>query len=170
MHYKKPIRRNRWLAAALGAVVAADWTSKFLVQNHIRLGSNHAVVDGWVWLAHRENPGISFSWLRDLPDPVRIPLLVAAALLGIGIAGYIWHQSRDAVTRVAAALVMAGAVGNLGDRVMNGAVTDFIFIRFFPFVFNVADVAITVGAVLLAYRMYVEETRHRGGSTSAASV
>lgn len=168
MHYKKPIRRNRWLAAALGAVVAADWTSKFLVQNHIRLGSNHAVVDGWLWLAHRENRGISFSMFNDMPDAVRIPFLVAAALLGIGIAGYIWHHTRDAATRVAAALVMAGAVGNLGDRVMNGAVTDFIFIRFFPFVFNVADVAITVGAVLLAYRMYVEETRHRGGSTPAS--
>ena len=102
--------------------------------------------------------------------PIRRNRWLAAALLGIGIAGYIWHHTRDAATRVAAALVMAGAVGNLGDRVMNGAVTDFIFIRFFPFVFNVADVAITVGAVLLAYRMYVEETRHRGGSASAASV
>lgn len=169
MHYakKKPMTRNRWLALALGAVVAADWATKFLVQNHIRLGSNHAVVDGWFWLAHRENPGMSFSWLRDAPESVRTPLLVLAALVGIGVAGYIWSHTRDAATRLASGLVMAGAVGNLGDRVMNGAVTDFIFIRFFPFVFNVADVAITAGAILLAWRMYVEETRHRGGSTPA---
>jgi len=169
MHYTKKMGRNRWLALALGAVVAADWITKFLVQNHVRLGSNQAVVDGWVWLAHRENPGVSFSFLRDLPDPVRIPLLIAAALVGIAVAGYILVHTRDAATRVAAALVMAGAVGNLGDRVINGAVTDFIFIRSFPFVFNVADVAITAGAVLLAWRLYVEEARHRRGSTPAPS-
>ncbi len=159
--------RNRWLAAALAGVVAADWTSKFLVQNHIRIGGNHAVVDGWVWLAHHRNPGMSFSWLRDLPHDIRFPLLIAAALIGIAVAGWIAVHARDALTRAAAGLVMAGAVGNLGDRVMNGAVTDFILIRFFPFVFNVADVAITAGAILLAYCLYLEESRDRGGSTPA---
>ncbi|HEU4457003.1 MAG TPA: signal peptidase II [Longimicrobium sp.] len=162
-----PMTRHRWLAVALTGVVAADWTSKFLVQNHIRLGGNHTVVDGWLWLAHRENPGMSFSWLRDAPEHVRFPLLVIAAVIGIAVAGWIVAHSRDTLTRAAAGLVIAGAVGNLGDRVMNGAVTDFIFIRFFPFVFNVADVAITAGAILLAYRLYREESRDRGGSTPA---
>jgi signal peptidase II len=139
---------RRWLAVALAAIVAADWGTKFLVQNHLRLYSRHAVIDGWVWLAHARNPGIAFSFLRDLPEFIRLPLLVGAAALGI---------AEDAMMRVAAGLVVAGALGNLGDRVMNGWVTDFIQIRWFPFVFNVADVAITVGAVLLAARMIVAE-------------
>lgn len=159
--------RHRWLALALTGVVAADWASKFLVQNHIRLGGNHTVVDGWLWLVHRENRGMSFSWLHDAPDHVRLPLLIVSAVVGIAVAGWIAAHSRDTATRAAAGLVIAGAVGNLGDRVMNGAVTDFIFIRFFPFVFNVADVAITAGAVLLLYRLYVEESRERGGSSPA---
>lgn len=149
--------RPRWLALALAAVVAADWITKFLVQNHLRLYSKHAVIDGWLWLAHAKNPGIAFSFLRDMPELVRLPILAAAALIGIALASRIAWKTEDALMRVAAGLVVAGALGNLGDRVMNGAVTDFIQVRWFPFVFNVADVAITIGAVLLAARMIVAE-------------
>lgn len=147
------IPRSRWLALALFAVVALDWITKFLVQNHVRLYSRRVVVEGWVWLAHSPNPGIAFSFLRDLPGTFRLPLLVTAAVIGIAVAARMAIQTTDERVRLAAVLVMAGAVGNLGDRVMNGWVTDFILIRWFPFVFNVADVAISVGAVLLAIRL-----------------
>ena len=50
-------------------------------------------------------------------------------------------------------IVLAGAIGNLGDRLINGEVTDFVLVSFFPFVFNVADAAITVGGFLLAARL-----------------
>jgi len=151
------IRRSRGLALALVAVVAADWITKFLVQNHLRLYSRRALVEGWVWLAHSRNPGIAFSFFRDAPALVRLPLLVAAAGAGIAVAAGIALRTRDELVRLAAVLVVAGAVGNLGDRLMNGGVTDFILVRWFPFVFNVADVAITVGAVLLAVRMLFAE-------------
>ena len=147
------ISRSRWLALALAAVVALDWITKFLVQNHVRLYSRRVVVEGWVWLAHSPNPGIAFSFLRDLPGVLRFPLLVAAAVVGIAVAARMALRTDDEWVRVAAVLVIAGAVGNLGDRVMNGWVTDFILIRWFPFVFNVADVAISAGAVLLAGRL-----------------
>lgn len=147
------ITRSRWLALALFAVVALDWITKFLVQNHVRLYSRRVVVEGWVWLAHSPNPGIAFSFLRDLPGTFRFPLLVTAAVIGITVAARMAIQTTDELVRLAAVLVMAGAVGNLGDRVMNGWVTDFILIRWFPFVFNVADVAISAGAVLLAIRL-----------------
>lgn len=151
------LRHPRWLALALIAIVAADWITKFLVQNHLRLYSRHAVIEGWVWLSHARNPGIAFSFLRDLPDHLRLPILAGAALVGIVLASRIALQTQDALMRIAAGLVVAGALGNLGDRVINGWVTDFIQVRWFPFVFNVADVAITVGAVLLAARMIVAE-------------
>jgi signal peptidase II len=63
------------------------------------------------------------------------------------------RTTRDAWVRMASGLVVAGALGNLGDRLMDGAVTDFILVRSFPFVFNVADVAISLGAVVLAARL-----------------
>jgi signal peptidase II len=161
--------RSRGLALALVAVVAADWITKFLVQNHLRLSSRLALVEGWVWLAHHRNPGIAVSVLRDVPALVRLPLLVAAACTGIAVTASIALRTRDELVRLAAVLVMAGAVGNLGDRLMNGGVTDFILIRWFPFVFNLADVAITVGAVLLAARMLLAEPPHGGAATPVQS-
>ena len=161
--------RSRGLALALVAVVAADWITKFLVQNHLRLYSRRALVEGWVWLVHSRNPGIAFSFFRDAPPIVRLPLLVAAAGAGIAVAASIALRTRDELVRVAAVLVMAGAVGNLGDRLMNGGVTDFILVRWFPFVFNVADMAITVGAVLLAARMLLAEPPRGGAATPVQS-
>jgi signal peptidase II len=152
--------RRRWLALALLAVVAADWITKFLVQNHISLYGQRAVIDGWLWLAHARNPGIAFSFLRDLPEYIRLPILVGAAAVGIAVAARIAQQTGDALVRLAAVLIIAGAVGNLGDRVMNGWVTDFIQVRWFPFIFNVADMAITAGAILLAARMIFAEHAH----------
>jgi signal peptidase II len=156
------LARNRWLSLGVLAVLAADWLSKFWVQNRFHLGSQHAVVEGWVWLAHRENPGVAFSFFAELPDTWRVPLLVAASAIGVVVAAWILVTTHDAWVRIAAGLVIAGALGNLGDRVANGAVTDFILIRFFPFVFNVADIAITVGAVLLAARLMLEEQQQTG--------
>jgi signal peptidase II len=144
-----------------------DWLTKFWVQNRVAEGTRHAVVDGWVWLAHSRNTGVAFSFLRDLPEGFRLPVLTIASLAGVAVAAYILLRTHDRWVRVAAALVIAGAVGNLGDRLMNGAVTDFILIRFFPFIFNVADVAITVGAILLAARLMLEERREAAAAAPA---
>ena len=147
------LTRSRGLALALVAIVALDWITKFLVQNHVRLYSRRVVVDGWLWLLHSPNPGVAFSFADGIPAALRIPLLATVAAVGIGVAARIALRTDDEWMRLAAVLVMAGAVGNLGDRVMNGWVTDFILVRWFPFVFNVADMAITAGAILLAWRM-----------------
>jgi signal peptidase II len=66
------------------------------------------------------------------------------------------ESTTDRVARLAAAAVIAGALGNLGDRLLTGEVTDFVLVAFFPFVFNLADAAITIGGSLLAFRMAAE--------------
>lgn len=150
---------NRAVAAGIVVLVAADWLTKFWVQNRLHEGAHRVVVDGWLWLSHHRNPGISWSLLRDLPDPWRVPLLSALALAAMAAVFSILRGARDGWTRAGAALVLAGAAGNLGDRLQNGTVTDFIAVAYFPYVFNVADMAITAGAVLLAARMLVEGRR-----------
>jgi signal peptidase II len=62
-------------------------------------------------------------------------------------------KTPDRATKIASALMIAGALGNVGDRVWTGQVTDFVFLAFFPFVFNLADAAITFGGSVLAMRM-----------------
>jgi signal peptidase II len=160
------ISRNRWLALGIAGVVAADWITKFWVQNQVFYGSVRPAVHGWVWLTHRRNYGVSFSALALYDSPLRLPLLVLAACIGVAVAMHILRTSGDGWVKAAAALVIAGALGNLGDRLMDGAVTDFILVRFFPFVFNVADVAITVGAVVLATRLVRAEPADSAPSTA----
>ncbi|HEX8359611.1 MAG TPA: signal peptidase II [Longimicrobium sp.] len=147
------ISRNRWLSLGIAGVVAADWITKFWVQNEMFYGSVRPLVGGWVWFTHRRNYGVSFSAFAGYDSPLKTPLLLLAACLGVAVALHILRSSRDGWVKASAALVVAGALGNLGDRLMDGAVTDFILVRFFPFVFNVADVAITVGAIVLATRL-----------------
>jgi signal peptidase II len=160
------LSRNRWLALGLAGVVAADWLTKFWVANRLFYGSVRPVVDGWVWFAHRRNYGISFSTFAEVDSPWRTPLLALAACIGMAVALQILRTTRDAWVRVSSGLVIAGALGNLGDRLMDGAVTDFILVRSFPFVFNVADVAITLGAVVLASRL-VREAHSEPAPTTA---
>jgi signal peptidase II len=158
------VARNRWLAAGVVGVVLADWVSKFLVTNHIGFQETRVVLEGWLLVTHRRNPGMSFSLLADLDAAYRTPLLSLLALVGIALTVAIIRSTPDPWLRGAAALVLAGAVGNLGDRLLSGDVTDFIYFTFFPYVFNLADAAITVGAVLMAARLLFE----RGGDDDEA--
>jgi signal peptidase II len=144
---------SRSLAVAVIALIAADWGSKFWIVNRMALGETLSLVDGWLYFVHRQNPGVAFSLLADLPDVWRVPLLTIASVVGVLLFGRIIISTPDAVVRAAAAIVLAGAIGNLGDRLVNGQVTDFVLVSFFPFVFNVADAAITVGGFLLAARL-----------------
>jgi signal peptidase II len=148
---------SRKIAIGVIAVVLMDWVSKFWVATRMAIGESVALIDGWLYLAHRKNPGVAFSMFADLPDAWRTPLLSALSLIGVVLFAHLIVSTNDLVSRGAAAMVLAGAVANLGDRVMNGHVTDFVLMRHFPFVFNVADTAITLGAVLLVARMIVAE-------------
>lgn len=160
------LSRNRWLALGIAGVVAADWISKFWVVNRLSYGSVRPLAGGWVSLSHHRNYGISFSMFAESESAWRTPLLALAACIGVAVALHIMHTTRDGWVKIASGLVIAGALGNLGDRLMDGAVTDFILVRSFPFVFNLADVAISVGAVVLAARLVREAPADSTPSTA----
>ena len=145
------LSRSRWMAVVIALIIAADWFTKALVQARIpELGGRRTLVDGWLSLQHNFNTGIAWGWLQELPGAWRTPLLVVLAMVGLGATVSIIRQSRDRWIHV------AGALGNLGDRLLNGGVTDFIYVHFFPYIFNVADIAISIGGVLLAARMLLD--------------
>ena len=134
------------------AVVTLDQLSKFWVLNVLHLQTRGSVPIlpifqlSMVW-----NPGVSFGLLRaDTPSGRWI--LVAFATVIVAALAF-WARRADRVlTAVALGLVMGGAVGNnLIDRVRFGAVADFLdFHRlYFPWVFNLADSAISIGVALL---------------------
>lgn len=149
----KTASANRLLAVVIVLVVAADWLSKLWVTNRLLFGETLEIIDGWFYIIHRQNSGIAFSLFADASTAAAVPLLSALAAVGIAVFIGIFRSAADRWTRFAAAAVIAGAIANLGDRLHNGEVTDFLHLTFFPFVFNLADAAITVGAALLAFRL-----------------
>jgi signal peptidase II len=107
------------------------------------------------WLNYVENTGAAFGLGRGSNA-----FFVALALALIG-ALIVWRRRLPADvpwTRLALSLVLAGAVGNLYDRVAYGFVVDFLDFRVWP-VFNVADSAISVGACILAATMWFEDRK-----------
>jgi signal peptidase II len=115
------------------------------------------------------NRGVSFGLLRADHDIVRW-VLVAAMLVIAGVFTRWLSSAERRVTAIALGLVIGGALGNVIDRIRFGAVVDFIDFsmdgRFFPWVFNVADAAISVGAILLLVDMiFLAETEPGKGST-----
>lgn len=159
------LTRRRGAALAIGLLVAVDWASKGLVATGIGLG--RPLVDGWLSLELRRNPGITLGSLSALPDPWRTALLAASTLFGIAMCARLLAGAADVRVKWAAALVMAGAVGNLGDRLLDGTVTDFIRVAHLPWVFNVADVQAAAGAMLLAALLALDPRARREDGAAA---
>jgi signal peptidase II len=116
-------------------------------------GSGQPVIDGvWDWQV-AQNTGAAFSLFASSPEIARVvlSLLALGALVAIIVVA-LRTRPEQRLTRIALALVAGGALGNLVDRVRLGSVTDFIkwhyHDRVWP-LFNVADVALVIGAVLL---------------------
>jgi signal peptidase II len=139
-----PAVRAWALAGALGAlVVAADQAAKAVVEAHIVIGE-YVEVLGPLELTLSHNQGVAFGLAGGAGAG-----LVLVTLAALAVVGYLFARNpiRPGMW-VAVGLVAGGAVGNLADRVRAGAVTDFIAVGSWP-PFNLADVAITLGVVLL---------------------
>jgi signal peptidase II len=100
------------------------------------------------------NRGVSFGLLRADEDLARWGLVVLSLVIA-GVFGWWLKGAERRMSAVALGLVIGGALGNVIDRIRFGAVADFLDFNglWFPWVFNVADAAITVGAIILAVDM-----------------
>lgn len=151
------IPRSHWGPLVISAVVVfADRLSKILIQRTMNPYDSVLVLPGWLRIVHTENPGAAFGVLAEGNPFLRSAVLigVAAAVLAF-VALALWSPGSSftaPLTRFGLSLILGGAIGNLYDRIIHGAVTDFIEVYHgawsFP-AFNVADSAITVGAALL---------------------
>ncbi len=141
---------RHWYALA-GLIVVLDQISKWIVLGAIGPGEVIYVAPFWNWVL-AFNPGAAFSFLADQPGWQRWFFTV----LALGVSGWIALELRKhpehKLMALALTLVMGGALGNVIDRLRFGAVVDFIqwhAAGFYWPAFNIADSAITVGAVLL---------------------
>lgn len=146
-------RIARWgLFATMLALVGCDHATKLAAESALGQRGPLELVPGVLDLRLAHNDDTAFSLLRDVELPHRglvfaiVPLLTLALVLL-----FAWRRRNSAsfVERIAFALVTAGALGNVVDRVRRGYVIDFIHVSHWP-VFNVADVIIAIGGIMLA--------------------
>ncbi|TLS68319.1 signal peptidase II [Mariprofundus erugo] len=150
------MNRSTLQAATLVLLVAADQLSKWWIQQtdfHPFI-----VIDGFFNIIRAYNPGVAFSMFADLPDAVRIWLLLAVTItIAIAVVAWWWKERlQDGITSWLLVMILAGAIGNIWDRIQLGYVVDFIdwYIRIggneyhWP-AFNIADSCISVAVVLL---------------------
>jgi signal peptidase II len=149
-----------WARAALVMVlvIVLDQATKALVRSGIALGDRDSVFPG-VQLVQVRNEGVAFS--RFSGGGTIVAVIVGAALLAL-VAYFVTHLDKPLVW-LPTGMLLGGALGNVIDRVRDGGVTDFIKLPAWP-AFNLADVSITFGVVVL---LYVTE-RPRNAATSDA--
>ncbi|QKE64497.1 signal peptidase II [Aquipseudomonas campi] len=150
--------RLTWLWLAL-LVFVLDQGSKQVVLQLLEYGQRVVVLDGYFDWVHVYNRGAAFSFLAGESGWQR--WFFAAIALGVSAVLVVWLKrlkADETWLAIALAMVLGGALGNLYDRMVLGHVVDFILLHWqdryrFP-AFNLADSAITVGAVMLALDMF----------------
>ena len=143
----------RYLLISFVVLVVDQWT-KWLIESHLSDHASIEVLPGLLNLTHVRNTGVAFGFFAtrgNATGTLILTLLGLAALVFVGY--YFWIvPRRDRILLVALSLVIGGAVGNLLDRTMTGAVTDFIDFYYQTYhwhTFNVADTAISIGIGLM---------------------
>ena len=146
-----------------GGVFMIDQVAKAWVTKSLRFGDGVSVISGFLNFTHARNPGVAFSMLDNLGDAGRWGLSLVAFLAMTIVLYFIWRTRRtDILTLTALSLLLAGIMGNVTDRIRLGFVVDFIDVQFGSWhyeVFNVADAAICIGAVLLILDLFVKSRR-----------
>jgi len=154
-------RKLAYLGTILPIVLVADILTKRWAEEALRDASRPDFLGGYVPLNLAHNRGAAFG-ISIGGDPRWFFISVALLALGLMVVLFVRAQRRDHLRHVSLVLVIAGALGNLIDRVRwNGGVVDFIGpidLGFMDWpIFNIADMAISCGAVLLALSFWLEE-------------
>ena len=148
------MRRARlfwWLSLT---VIVVDQIAKEIVVRVLPLYDSRTLIAGLVDFVHVRNAGVAFGLLNDFDSPRRALMTSALALVALaGIGYYARHiRQEERLARIGLSLILGGALGNLIDRLRQAYVIDFVDVYFRGWhfwAFNVADAAITIGAILV---------------------
>jgi len=156
----KKIKSYLMLFLVSGTIIALDQITKAVVRNNLSVGE---VWSPWEWMTpyarivHWYNTGVVFGLFQGMGGVFTI----MAILVSLAIIYYFPRvPQEDWSLRVAMCLQLAGALGNMIDRITVGHVTDFISVGTFP-VFNVADSSITIGVVVLIIGFWLQERKQK---------
>jgi signal peptidase II len=166
--------RLRWLWLTL-AVVLLDRASKAWFESQTPPeGWHHELIHNFIYLVHSRNPGIAFGVFADSPSMTTRILLIVGSAVVIGALAWLFvaGHSGGSLTAAGLALLLGGATGNVTDRIVHGAVTDFFEVWLGDYhwpAFNVADSAITIGAALIIIDVLFFHKHHSAPESSHKS-
>lgn len=139
-------------------VLICDQATKAVILSSMPVGESVPVIPGFFNIAHVRNPGAAFGFLAEAAPAFRYAFFVSISIIAVLLILYYVKntEEQDRFVTLALSLILAGALGNLIDRLRFGEVIDFLDMyigrHHWP-AFNVADSSITVGAVLLIWQM-----------------
>lgn len=160
---------------AISLLVLLDQGSKIWVRQHVDSYHMIPILPNFLELTLVQNKGVSFSFMSDWPETVRLPLLLSISVIAVvGMLCYlIWYWKRsDLIMKIALVLIIPGALGNLIDRAIFGSVTDFLHFRWYDvsfFVNNLADCFISVGVCFFILSTVFGKTKNQSDLEPSSS-
>lgn len=142
------------LSSLMMAGCSIDLKTKDIVNEELK-SQSVSVIDNYFNFTYVENHAIAFGMLQNLDKSIRMPLIFALPILATLLCFYfVWKIRHTKFSLLLPFfLILGGAYGNILDRAMNGYVTDFLHLHYFHdynfYVFNVADVLVNAGFILL---------------------
>ncbi len=144
-------------------VIFLDQLTKYWTVSRFKLGETLTVIPGFFSITYIQNKGAAFGLLSSADPSFRIPFFLIVPIVALLSIGYVFLKlsEKDIRLAIALSLVIAGAIGNLIDRLNLGYVVDFLDFHWqwryhFP-AFNVADSAICIGVGLIMLDLFVQE-------------
>jgi signal peptidase II len=155
--------KSRFFFVAFAISLALDQISKTWIVETLTFSDRVSVIEGFFYLTHVRNPGAAFSLFADAPVEIRAPFFIVTTLIAIGMILSFFRKLSpgDRLSALALGLILGGAVGNLLDRLIYGAVVDFLRLQLWVGYswpdFNVADSSIVIGVALLVLELFARE-------------
>ena len=153
---KQKLKHNALLIAIVTVIVALDQWTKLLVSHKLALGESIAPIKAlgdFFKIVHWHNTGAAFGLFQN----ANIVLLITSIVIVIAVLFYYQGVKKEAwLAKVSLSLIVAGALGNIVDRIKFNYVIDFLSFGKFP-VFNVADSAVTIGVFLMVIYFFISE-------------
>lgn len=156
------IFRNLLMLIVVMCNVGCDQITKSIVRQRIDYNESFNIISNHITLTKVENAGAFLSLGESFPWPVKVILLsiIPVAVLLVGIYMLLTKTGLSKMFVAGLSFIIGGGIGNVYDRILYGSVTDFLHIDFGLFqtgIFNMADVSITIGAILVFIELQINK-------------
>ena len=166
------LSRNAFITVLVIINIALDQISKAIARIYIRKGEVIDVIGDVFQLYHVENTGAFLGMGSDMSDTMKLIFLLILPVLVLGYVIYfiIKNKDLDKLSLIAFCCIVGGGIANVYDRIVYGKVTDFLHLDFGGVfrtgIFNVADMSVTTGMLILLYASFFSKTKKEEAPTT----